>query len=246
MLVRLLDDGASAMRVDVGVINVPTSVGARAWRACFLAIAARCAIFGINEVFTRRAKTLFLALAKARGFRQYGARKSPNPVFWKWRRYAKVSGRIIRLHDRLSRYAEWPGFNDARYVTEVILRRRGRRRRHLPQIVILCTHLVAEGTKVDPADREAARRTSLATLRALIVEHQDAGRIVVLIGDLNVHDRINLAIRGFTWIRPLGVDKVGIAVPDGYELTDADFDLFPAKTDHKHGVDAHARVEAAA
>lgn len=236
------------MRAPVGVINIPTSVGARAWQACFLAIAGHAAVFGINEVFTRRAKALFLVLAKGRGFRQYGARKGPNPVFWKWRRYAKVSGRVIRLHERLGRYAEWPGFNDARYVTEVILRRRGRAHRDAPELVILCTHLVAEGAKVDPADRAAARRTSLAIIRSLIVEHQDAGRVVILIGDLNMHERINLAIRRFTWVRGDGVDKVGIALPAGYELDDdhTGFDLIPAQTDHKHAVAARIRWALAA
>ena len=50
--------------MKVGVINIPTSVGAKAWRRCWLLIAARCSIFGINEAFAPAAKALYIALAQ--------------------------------------------------------------------------------------------------------------------------------------------------------------------------------------
>lgn len=226
--------------MKVGVINIPTSVGAKAWRKCFLLIRARCSFFGVNEAFAPAAKALYIGLAFAHGFGQYGARKSPNPVFWRRKHWRKVSGRVIKLHAQLGRYAEWPGFNDARYVTEVILHRRGRP--HLPQVVVLCTHWVPEGPKVTNADRFRARAASKAEIRELILDHLAAGRIVILMGDFNIYDVFDLDIPGFHWVRGQGVDKVAVIVPAGYELTAADFETFEAPTDHEHGVAATVRV----
>lgn len=226
-----------------GVINVPTSVGPRAWASCFRAIAKRTSVFGINEAFAPAAKALYLALALARGLGQYGVRRSPNPVFWRRRHWRKASGRVIKLHDALSRYGDWPGFNDARYVTEVILRRRGRK--GFPQVVILNTHWVPEGDKVNDEDRARARSASLREVRALILEHLAAGRIVILMGDTNIHAAIHLNIPGLVWIRPLGVDKIAVALPPGWTLDDFDVDTFAARTDHKHGIAAAVEISRA-
>lgn len=232
--------------MKVAIINVPTKVGIRGWTGCIRAVLARRpAVAGINEAFTGRARALFVAAAAARGYRQYGARQTPNLIFWRRRHWQLVSGRVHQLHDRLSRYAEWRGFNDARYVTEVILRRRGRKHRDAPQVAVLCTHWVPGGDKVEATDRAQARDTSVAVIRGLILEHLAAGRVVILIGDLNVYAPIDLGVAGFEWVRGQGVDKIGVAVPAGYRLTAADFDLFAAPTDHGHGVAARIQIRRA-
>lgn len=223
-----------------GVINIPTSVGPRAWASCFRAIAKRTGIFGINEAFAPKAKALYLILAVARGFRQYGVRKSPNPIFWRRRHWRKVSGRVIKLHDALSRHHDWPGFNEARYVTEVVLRHR--RRLNSPQVTVLNTHWVPEGDKVDPTDRAYARSASLREVRALVLEHLAAGRIVIPMGDFNIYAAIEMNVPGFVWIRREGVDKLGVVLPEGWALDDIDLDVFRAATDHGHGIAADLTI----
>lgn len=233
--------------MKVGVINVPTSAGPRGWTGCIRAVLAqRPTVFGINESFTRAARAVFITLAVAHGYGQYGARITPNPIFWRRRHWRKVAGQVHQLHDRLSRYTEWRGFNDARYVTELVLRRRGRRHRRALQAAVLCTHWVPEGDKVKVEDRWEARQTSIRTIRSLVLEHLAAGRVVILIGDFNLFEPVSLRVGRFRWIRGQGVDKVGIAVPEGVELTSTDYELFLAPTDHKHGVIARARWTRAA
>lgn len=219
-------------RLRLGTINVPTKVGPRAWRTCWMKTADRADIFGINEVGARMAKRTYLHLANQHGYDQFGTRITTNPIYWNAGKYRRVSARQYRLHEgatgRLAR--RYPGFNAARYVTEVVLEQVAGG----PEIAVLNVHMVAPGRKVNPIWRARMRAQSKRILRQLIAKHQAAGRIVVLLGDTNL--RLPFWVcRGWRWLKGRGVDKVGILVPAGIAVT-ADVDIFDAPTDHKHGV----------
>lgn len=232
------------MAVKPGVINIPTNLNDRKdpshWRVCWTETADRAEIFGVNESFTAGQRETYLRLAKERDYGQFGTRVTPNPVFWDREHWRKVSGRVIELHGALSRHREYPGFNEARFVTEVVLRRRGSKH----EVTILCTHWVPEGDKVTPADRDRARKSSKDQVAALMKRHTAVGRDCVLLGDTNIHGTFSLGIPGFTWIKEDGVDKVGIAVPLDRRVAHSSSREFAAPTDHRTGVAAVVRVQA--
>lgn len=225
----------------VGVINIPTKVGPTAWLDCWTLTADRCGIFGVNEVFHPNAKALYLELAKEHGYSQYGTRGGPNPVFFDRKRWRRVSGRLHRIHGRGDRFGRWPGFNESRYVTDVVLARR--RRPGAPEVAVLCTHWVPNGRKVTAIFRAAARRQSKKLVEQLMREHQAAGRIVYVIGDTNIARTFKLRGRGFEWIRGKGIDKVGVAVPRRFVVGKTSVDVFDAPTDHHHGVATTAQIK---
>lgn len=219
-------------RLRIGTINVPTKVGPNNWETCFRRMATRADIFGINEVGSKHAKALYNRVKDDEGFSQFGLFRGTNPVFWNVGKYRLVHGRSHRIHGaargRLAR--RFPGFNAERTLTEVVLAQRAGG----PEIAVLYTHWVAPGWKVNPIWRRRMRARSKSLLRELVREHWAAGRIVVPMGDFNL--RLPFwVIRGFRWLRGRGVDKVGILAPAGIAVT-ADVDVFPAPTDHKHGV----------
>jgi hypothetical protein len=232
--------------MKVGVINIPARLNDRPdpshWERCWTLTADRADLFGVNESFTSSQRDTYLRLAKERGYGQFGTRITPNPVFWDRDHWRKVSGRVHELHTSLSRFREWPGFNEARYVTEVVLRQRGSKR----EVTVLCTHWVPEGPKVTDADRDRARRASKSQVADLVRKHTAAGNDVLLIGDTNIHGTFSLGVPGFTWIKSLGVDKVGIAVPLDRAVAHSSVREFAAPTDHRFGVAAAIRVRAKA
>lgn len=224
----------------VGVINIPTKVGPNAWRKCWEEAADRCGIFGVNEAFHPKAKALYLELAKEHGYGQYGTRRGPNPIYFNRKRWRRVSGTVHKIHGRGNLFARWPGFNEARYVTDLVLVPRGRP--DALEVAVLCTHWVPNGRKVSGSFRDKARVQSRLFVERLVREHQAAGRIVYLIGDTNIAKPFTLGIRGFQWIRGKGIDKVGVAVPKGYVLGKTSVDVFDAPTDHRHGVATAAQI----
>lgn len=222
----------------IAVINVPTSVGASAWERCFRETAERAPVFGVNETISREAKVLYTKLAHELNLGRACLYVSPNPVFWDRDEYERMEARVHQLHARgtspLAR--RFPGFNEARSVTEVVLRDKDTNK----QIVVLCTHWVPEGKKVPAAWRAWARSESMRQIRKLIRFHMRHGRIVYVIGDTNIGGVIDMGIRRFKWIRSDGIDKIGVAVPKGITLKNSDYHKFGAPTDHGAGVVASA------
>lgn len=222
----------------VAVINVPTKVGAAAWERCFRETAERAPIFGINETISREAKRLYFDLSRDMGYGRAGLWTSPNPIFYDKDQYEYVESRIHELHPRGSSplARRFPGFNDARSVTDLVLRDKNTNK----QIAVLCTHWVPEGQKVPKAWRAWARNESRRKIRKLIRHHLRHGRIVYLMGDTNIGGLIDMGVRRFKWIRPEGIDKIGVAVPKGTVLKDCNYRKYGAPTDHGAGVVARA------
>lgn len=232
--------------ITIAVINVPTKVGPKDWETCFRRTARRAAIFGVNETFTEKAKLLYRDLAREMNLGRCGLRGGPDPIFWDRDIYRQVEHMRTRLHVRGSSLLarRWPGFNEARYVNEAVLRHRATG----DQQAILCTHWVPEGRKVPAAWRKWARAESRRRVRALAVKHLAEGRPVWLLGDTNIGAEFNFKpIPGatFRWVRGKGIDKIGLWLPKGMAATDVGFELYDAPTDHKHGVAAHATLVSA-
>lgn len=226
-------------RIRGAIINVPTKVGADAWERCWHEAADRADIFGINEAFNPHAKRLYRGLARQHGYGQYGTRQTGNPIFWDRDVYRKVSGRVHTIHGSsgglLAR--RWPGFNAERQITDVVLRHRDTRQ----EVAVLNTHWVPNGGRVPSIWRTWARRKSKRLTRKLIRAHLAAGRVVVFMGDTNIREEIGLTKR-MVWLRGVGIDKAGIAVPRGMRVRRKRARLFAAPTDHKHGVAFRATV----
>lgn len=229
----------ATLHLLVAVMNIPTKMGARAWAIDFDKLADRADVFGINEAGSVRAKRLYRRLAQARGYSSWGLWRGPNPIFWDTRLYRLHSARQVRLHrrgrGRLAR--RFPGFNGARFVTVVTLVHLATGRR----ITFLNWHFVAPGWKVRDAWRARMRRRSIATVRAIVESTLDHGCTAVGFGDTNLREPFEV-VDGWVWLRGEGVDKLGVAVPDGVDLdayaAGESVIAFPALTDHKHGVSA--------
>lgn len=223
----------------VAMMNIPTKVGRSAWAENFDKLADRADIFGINEAGSWRAKRLYKRLAIQRGYGFFGLFIGPNPVFWDRRLYRQFSATQVRLHGRgKGRLAvRFPGFNGPRYVTVVVLEHIATGRK----ITVLCWHFVAPGWKVLAGWRTRMRRRSIARVSGIVRHHLDAGRIVLGIGDTNLQHAFEL-VDEWLWLRGDGVDKVGVAVPDGVRIDGyaarQSVVTFPARTDHKHGISA--------
>ncbi|WP_051486252.1 hypothetical protein [Nocardioides sp. J54] len=238
---RWLDDpkeirpGPANMTLRLAVTNIPRKVGEKNWRTCFELMADRADIFGANEIGSAKAKAVMLKLTRDHKLRQYGTRGGPNPIFYNPRLYRRRSARHIRLHGAGTgaRARRYPGFNDARYLTELVLRPRSGG----PDVAVLNTHLVPNGAKVPVLWRRAVRKASLIEIRSIVREHRKAGRIVVLLGDTNLK-RPFFVVRGWRWLRGTGIDKLGVLTTDDRQITKAEASTYPAPTDHKRGVRA--------
>lgn len=226
---------------QVGIINVPTKVGESNWRACFIRADNFSEIFGINEAISRDAKRFYASIARKTYHGFFGLAKSPNPVFWDRNLYKRIRGEVHILHTRggSTLAKRYPGFNDARYVTEVELQDR---QGYVPNIVVLCTHWVPEGKKVPEVWRKWARNEAKRKVRAIARRNLRQGKTVWFIGDTNIGEAFDFGIRGatFEWLRGDGIDKIGVWTPKGTRVNRSHARVYPAPTDHKHGVAGRA------
>jgi hypothetical protein len=215
-----------ALRLTVALINVPVKVGAASWEACFR-LAAKSPIFGLNESSTRRQRELYAALSEKIGFSHSGLRNCTNPIFWDADRFTKLFSEVHEIHPAGTGPLadKYPGFNAARTINEVVLADSAGH-----EFAVLCTHFVPNGVKVNSAWRDKVRKESKRALRKLAQEHREAGRKVVVMGDMNMYEPFRLG-KGIRWYRKFGIDKIG-GTGKGSAKT------FKAPTDHKRGVRA--------
>lgn len=232
-------------QTNIVSMNIPTQVGALNWGRAFRRMFNRpgANVGMAQEVFTGRAKALAKRIAKRKGWGSFGVANSPNPIFYDKRVWEKVDGYIHRIHGRLSKADQYPGFNGARYITVLVLKNKVTGRVE----TFVNTHLVPEGPKVTEAERRAARRKSKKALKEIGREHVALGRTVWIGGDMNWAKPFRLAIPGFRWIRRRGIDKGGVAPGKGLRFIRASYDAFPApEVDHKHGIQFTAVIADAA
>lgn len=241
-----MPDAVLQLVLRVAIMNVPTKVGWRAWRSNFIDLDQRAAVFAINEAGSTLAKRVYAVLAKRRRLGRYGLFIGPNPIFWDRSRYRLFSATQVKLHDHAPgrRFRLWPGYNSARYATVVVLEPVDGG----PLETYINAHWVPPGRKVDERWRARMREISEKKIRRIIEQHRAAGRIVTLMGDLNLRHEPDLG-EHVIWLRGDGVDKLAVALPEGVELVggpDAARDrvvVFPGITDHKHGVSADIHLE---
>lgn len=225
----------TTLLLRASTINIPTSAGRKAWRRA-LAIATRHGdLTGAQEVFSPRAKALFVWLARHLGLRQFGLVYSPNPIFSDPDVWRRTRGNVHKLHGRgpLKYFRKWSGFNAARYATVAIYEHTNA---DAPLVTHLNTHLVPRGPKVPDWWRDQVRRISIEKITDIVAAHLAAGRVVLLTGDFNMEDAPK--IPGVQWLWDDGVDKIGIAVPEGVDVARFIAHTFDAPVDHRHGVAA--------
>jgi hypothetical protein len=222
------------MILRLALINCPTKVGPAAWEKCFAETADRADLFGINEAHSPRQKATYRRLAKARGLRRFGLLRTPNPVFNDPHEWRRTSASIYRLHGTGPLVARWPGFNATRYATAAVFTYVGPILHAAPQLTVINSHWVPRGPKVPEWWRARARRRSIAVVSKLIRRHLAAGRVVVVLGDLNMTHAPDLP--GVAWVHDRSVDKIGVACPEGWEITGGGSHAYRAPTDHKTGV----------
>lgn len=227
------------MIVRAAVINSPTSVGPKGWEGCFEAADARADVFGINENHSRRQKEAFKDLSREHGLRKFGL-TGPNPLFNDPKVWRRLHESQHQLHGRGPKARRWPGFNSPRFATVAVyepVQGGG------PDLTVINTHLVPRGPKVPGWWRDRARRRALKKLDRLIQAHLARGRAVLVIGDFNMDEAPDL--EDVVWVvgAHRGVDKIGIAVPDGWRLAAWTGDRFPAPTDHRTGASALIEIE---
>lgn len=220
----------------VAAVNVPYSVGLRSWLRCFRLALRHAPIAGFNEILTRAQKAALMTVVVARGL-GVAALRSPNPIIWKRRVLKRKWSRVVRLHDgatgRLA--ARYPGFNAARFATIGVWKHR---KRDLTFGMVLVHFVPAPTPKIDNIWRTSAREQAITKTQALVDEIHALGIVGFLLGDFNDFEPIDFD--HVRWIRGHGVDKVGVILPEGVRLEDAEFALFDAPTDHKHGIAARA------
>ena len=214
--------------LEIGTINIPAQVGSEAWEACWEKTAARTSLFGVQESFLRRQKRTWKRLCRKHGWGRAGVEGGPNPIFFDKDVWEKVSARVIQIHDKSGRKNK-PGFNEARYLTELVLVHRELRF----QAAILDTHWVPP-FYVPKIFLTLSRIKSKKLARKLIREHTSKGRLVIFMGDTNIYRAFKLA--NLQWLRGKGIDKLGFAIPSGWSVVSKNARPFPAPTDHKQGV----------
>lgn len=225
--------------MPVGMINVPAGVGRRAWNKCFTIMAGACIIFGVNEALYRRMKVVYATAAKLNSFGYAGLWNSPNPIFWDKKEFRKVAAKTIKLHE--GRKSKYKGFNSARFMNVVIVKRRRNNRK----LAILCVHLAAfNNNKVPNEQVRLWHAQSLAMIEKALQSAIDQNLEVWLIGDFNFGEYYEFAVRGakLDFVKGNGIDKMYHFYPE--HLPDVDhyeFEPIVAPTDHKHGWVARAQ-----
>lgn len=225
-------------RVSVGTINVPANKGVAAALECFERTAAQVPDFGMNEVGNSLIKDRLQEHRLDEHHGQWGLYQGPNPIFWDWREFRPVDGTKIhhKIHEKArgKKAHKYPGYNGPRFVTEVVLEKYDGDDEDL-EVARIHTHWVPNGRKVNAWWRNKMRRKSKLFVKALILKHLKAGRIVVVTGDLNIRLPFSFGIPGFVWLKGFGVDKIGAVAPRGYRIINKKSGRFRAPTDHKYG-----------
>lgn len=214
-------------------MNVPLGVGERAWRDCFREMATnhRHDMFVLNEILNGHSQRVIAECAKAFGYGQWS--RGPNPIFWVASKYDLAAGLRVDLHGVGPNHKKWPGYNAARYADLAVLRPKAKGT--LP-VAFIGTHWAPRGKKV-PADwRNWAWQVSATKVGMLVEQQVKAGRLVVVAGDFNMAGRPD--IPGVRWLSTAGVDKIAVAIPEGYDLESYHPSRIPAPTDHGSGVSA--------
>lgn len=227
----------------VGTINVPIGAGRQNWAKAFRLMAEATSVFGVNENLTAAQREVFARMARLMGFVWF-ALNGPNPIFWEADQYRRHDSGTVPLHarGRSSLARRYPGYNSGRQATWVVLASVAD---PLREFTVICTHWVPEGPKVPAPFRAWARRESKRGVKRLALIHLRRGRLVFLVGDLNVMAEFSMAIRGFrfVWVRGVGVDKVGVWVPRGVKVSDVNWSRVMAPVDHTHGIVGHVQVD---
>lgn len=223
------------LTVRVSTININRSAGRDAWRRALGLAARRGDLVGAQEIGSPQQKTLMRWLCRRLGLRQFGLTYSPNPIFSDPDVWVRVRGSVHKLHGPgPGRYrVRWPGFNGPRYATVAIYRNTNSR---APQVAVINTHWVPRGRKVPTSFRNRARAVSTEKVASIVTAHTNAGRVVVVVGDLNLDTPPTLP--GVRWADAPGVDVIGVAAPKGVALTKSSRTLFSAPIDHRHGLAA--------
>ena len=221
--------------LNTACINIPVKVGEDAWAKCFRRSLKQpgVSVVHVNESFTKGQRRTYRRIMRRRGWRQFGLRMGPNPIFYHpgvWDRLPNAEQ--IKLHGRGEKYNLFPGFNDRRFATVLPLQMKVTGEIH----VFICSHWVPEGGKVTNRFRRKAREKSKNKIAALIRAHHAAGHFVHFSGDTNIFEKFSFGIDNWQWIRSIGIDKMGILVPEGYKIDGCNYDLYTAPTDHRHGV----------
>lgn len=205
-----------------GVINIPLKNGQRGRKRGFYRMAARSDFFVVNEVLNRRAKVGLASVAVRAGWGTAGLYGSPNPIFFDRKVYRKVSTEIVVLHDAAPSKAarRKPGYNAKRVANVSTFIHLETGQRH----VVIGIHLVADSKYVDDAWAARVRQVSIKKLTDLVEKHARLGAVVWVLGDTNIRDPFRLGV-GFVWIRPVGIDKAGVATPYGITVLDHDFEV---------------------
>lgn len=226
---------AKAKTLNVALINIPAKIGRAAIADCWKKAAARGAVFGVNESFDARTRSIYRDLVgQTKGaVGVFGLDRTPNPVFWRTNRLRLLSGTVHRIHPKNTtapNAAKWPGFYDARFITECVFVDRLNK----VEVAVLNTHLAAEVKVIDQQWLKSVKRESRQMLRNMVRTHQSKGRVVVVMGDTNDREDFSMP-RGFKWYTKGIIDKIG-----GNRAGSST--LFVAPTDHKHGVRASIRL----
>lgn len=222
-------------QMRVGWINVPSKVGARAWARCWMLMRVHATVFGINETFMKSCKRVYAGLARVNGFGQYGLRQGPNPIFYSRRVWKFVEADHVQLHGKGPNSKKWPGFNDERYLTILVLERRLKRRQGARH-AFLFTHWAAFGGNDKVPNKWVNDRHSecIDYVHDIIELGLSKGYIVHFSGDTNMGEPIKLHPK-MKMLKNKGIDKYGVAFPPEFEFESGDLTEFNAPTDHKHG-----------
>lgn len=214
-------------------INIPVKVGEDAWAKCIRKSFKQpgVSVVTVNESFTRGQRKTYRRIMRRRGWRQYGLKAGPNPIFYHPGVWELLDTRTIKLHGRGEKYKWFPGFNDSRYATVVRLKMIYTGEIH----TWICSHWVPEGNKVTNRFRKKSREKSKRIIAGIMMSELAAGHFVHFNADTNIFEKFNFpGVRG-QWIRSMGIDKMFAAVPEGYEITRTHYEAYPAPTDHKRG-----------
>lgn len=223
----------------IGIINIPTGAGRVNWERAFMAVLSRADVFGVNEAFNPEAKKMYVEISERHNYGRFGLKSSGNPIFWDTQKYRSVGGEVIEIHGVGPRYNEWPGFNDSRDLTVVVLRPRDAKGDD-EDFVVINSHWVPNGDKVPSVWRGRMRAKSKRALRDVVKRADARGIPCFFIGDTNIHGEF-VVTKNFEWIKGKPIDKIGFSVPEGMEHGNSMAQDFSAPIDHKNGTVAVAR-----